>query len=190
MSIASAPASNTGRSSCRQTACVTVVPEMAAKIRDLFQADAATREQPHEAVPEVSRRPVLRIQISPRQDRPERSSDIRSIETAADQAGKHEVAVLPGATRTLPLSTLGNPVTPERVNTALRQRERSSRLLGLGIAARSDRSPDPHGWWPRRHRGRVSVEVDEIPGQGSEFFSSGAHQNGQHDVRVNAGALG
>jgi hypothetical protein len=110
MSIDSAPASNTGRSSCRQTACVTVVPEMAAKIRDLFQADAATREQPHEAVPEVSRRPVLRIQISPRQDRPERSSDIRSIETAADQAGKHEVAVLPGATRTLPLSTLGNPV--------------------------------------------------------------------------------
>lgn len=70
--------------------------------RDLLDGNASVRQQRDEAVPQLARRPVMRIESCGGNHSAERAPDVRRIRRRANPRGEHQITVLPSAACRLP----------------------------------------------------------------------------------------
>jgi hypothetical protein len=115
--------------------------------RNLFQWDAAVRQQRHEAVPKLSWRPVGSVHSRRVPDGcAERPADVRSVRFLADSRREDQAVFLPAVAGSEPVLALVFPVLPQCLYTPLGERESTARLLGLGVPVdRTDRHTAMYG---------------------------------------------
>ena len=70
----------------------------------------------------------------------------------------------------------------QHIDAALRKFKRTSRFPGLGIAPSTNRAPD-------HDERRVAVEIDVRPGERTKFLGTGAGEQRQDDIGIQAAIL-
>jgi hypothetical protein len=92
--------------------------------------------------------------------------------------------LLPTLPRDCSVAGLIELVDLEGLHAPLRQRQRSPRLLCLGIATGSNRAPNRYVWRHERDDTRGPDQIDVVPHQCAQLFGPCPRQERQQDVGI------
>ena len=121
--------------------------------------------------------PLSRIEPGRVEDLPERAPDVVRVELRAGGGGEHERVTGGRLTKQLPTKL-------ERGNAALRHRQPSAGLPGLGITTHAHRAQHGDRRWLDGSGVRAPDEVHLAPVQRPQFLGACADQQCEHDVGV------
>ena len=131
---------------------------MADQPGNLLDRDAGIGKKRDKAVPQLTRRPVSRIQARRLGDLAEGAPNVRGVGGRPGPRGKHQVAIMPSTARLLSDEPLRFAMVAQHVNAALRQRQRAAGFPGLGLSPGPDRTP-------HHDEGRIGFQIDVRPGE-------------------------
>jgi hypothetical protein len=141
----------------------------------LFYRCPAGRQQGHEGVPQLLRRPAS-AEASIVGDVPELASDVASIERRSDPRAEDEALILPDLARGEPTGVLSIAVCAENAYDRLRQSKGPARPTGLGVAVQSHGAPYRDAGRDRGIRIRLPVQIRMIPDESPGLLGSNSCQ--------------